>query len=559
MICYYYDAPKYFFFLNDVPDLLYYSHFTAIFLALAVGLFVFLNNRTTLLNKLLFTISMTFAAIAVINLITWTHNDSRIITYAWSLLGALQAIISILAVYLMYVFATGTDVSYRIKLIFTVLIAPALLFGATNLNLSGFDLAWCDAFQFEGGLYNSYYNFLGVLVMVWVGYIMIKHYPASDSNKQKQHLLLGVGIELFLLLFFSIFYLADFLTTFEFVEDSRLELYGFFGMSLFMVLIGVLIVQFKTFNIGAHIVEALTIALLLLVASQYTYANTTTTTLILTTVTLTLTAIASAILVRSVRKEIKQREEIEGLAKKLAKANKRLRELDKLKSEFVSIASHQLRSPLTAIRGYASMLLEGSYGKLSQKASKAVERIEESSADMAASVEDYLNVSRIESGNMKYELVDFNLKDEASRVADDKRQEAMKHGLLLTFKSKVEGHSIVNADIGKVRQILHNLINNAVKYTPKGSIKVQVTDDLKAKKIRVDVVDTGIGMKEDELESVFEKFQRAHNANDVNVTGTGLGLFVAQKMATEMGGSISASSAGPGQGSTFTLELPLQM
>jgi len=153
-----------------------------------------------------------------------------------------------------------------------------------------------------------------------------------------------------------------------------------------------------------------------------------------------------------------------------------------MKSEFVSIASHQLRSPLTSIRGYASMLLEGSYGKLSKKASDAINRILDSSAYMASSIEDYLNVSRIEAGNMKYELSDFNLQVEAEQVADDKRKEAIKEGLLITFKSNLTKQGIITADIGKTRQIIHNLVNNAIKYTPQGTINIFVHDDTKRKK-----------------------------------------------------------------------------
>jgi signal transduction histidine kinase len=127
------------------------------------------------------------------------------------------------------------------------------------------------------------------------------------------------------------------------------------------------------------------------------------------------------------------------LTEQLAKANDRLKILDKMKSEFVSIASHQLRSPLTSIRGYASMLAEGSYGKLPEKAQEAANNIAESSKFMAMSIEDYLNVSRIEAGNMKYELSDFNLKDVAEKVVDEMRPTAMKKGLVMVFRSDCSG------------------------------------------------------------------------------------------------------------------------
>ena len=246
------------------------------------------------------------------------------------------------------------------------------------------------------------------------------------------------------------------------------------------------------------------------------------------------------------------------LDEQLLAANEKLKVLDKMKSEFVSIASHQLRSPLTSVRGYASMLLEGSFGTLAPKAKEAVERIAESSRFMASSVEDYLNVSRIQAGNMKYEYSDFNLKDLAERTSDDTRQTAMKKGLLLTFKSDLTKQGIVHADVGKTKQVIDNIINNSLKYTQHGAIAVFVYDDVKLKKIYVAVTDTGIGMSAHHLENLFGKFERADNANEINVTGTGLGLYIARKMAREMGGDILASSDGEGKGSTFTIELPLQ-
>ena len=271
-----------------------------------------------------------------------------------------------------------------------------------------------------------------------------------------------------------------------------------------------------------------------------------------------LTLIISALTIIIIYTSHKHSQSLAIAAKKLEVANNRLKVLDKMKSEFVSIASHQLRSPLTSIRGYASMLLEGSYGTIPPKAKEALSRIAESSKYMVNSVEDYLNVSRIESGNMKYELADFNLKNTASDVVDELRQTAMQKGLLLTFRSDISSKGIVNADIGKTRQALHNLINNSIKYTERGSITVTIAEDLKNMKIMAIISDTGVGMSEETVDALFAKFSRAKDANKTNISGTGLGLFVAKQMIEHMGGTITASSEGVGKGSSFTLELPLQ-
>ncbi len=327
-------------------------------------------------------------------------------------------------------------------------------------------------------------------------------------------------------------------------------------MPIFLGLIMYLMVQYELFDARVVYAEVIMTALFTALFSLLLIPDIATARPIIV-MTLGLFLVLGYILVLGIKNDIKQKAEIERLAGHLKKANVRLKRLDKLKSEFVSIASHQLRSPLTSIRGYASMLAEGSFGNLPAKAKEPVDRITESSRLMALAIEDYLNVSRIESGNMKYNLTEFNLKEEVEKITDDIRPSAVKKGLMILFRSKLNSKGVVNADIGKSVQIIHNLINNSLKYTPKGSITIIMRDDLKDKKVFVDIVDTGIGMSQETIDRVFEKFERADNANSVNVAGTGLGLFVALKMANAMKGSITAASEGDGKGSVFTFELPL--
>lgn len=556
MICHYFPETTYFIIADGVPELLYYSHIPVMVVALLVGLFVFVNQPKQLLNRLLFIISILFSTWVFINLIAWTNIHGDFLLFVWPFFSVLSALLAFFSIYFVHVFAHKEDLPFKVKLLFTVLLAPVLIFAATDLSVSGFNISDCDAFGFEGELYNIYYTALGYLAIAWVAITLILKYLTAEEKFKKQIVLMGVGVEFFLFTFFTFVYIASYLANIGHFENSDLEFYGLFGMAFFMVMMGVLIVRFRTFNVGTLAANALVIALLILVGSQFTYTNSITAT-VLTSITLILTASTGIILMRSVRKEIEQRQQLEKLTTDLAKANKRLKKLDKLKSEFVSIASHQLRSPLTSIRGYASMLAEESFGKLPAKAKEPIERIAESARLMAVAVEDYLNVSRIESGNMKYNLSDFSLKDEVEKITDDVRPIAIKEGLVLLFRNKLNSKGIVNADIGKVHQIIHNLINNSIKYTPKGSITVLLRDDVDAKKIYLDIIDTGIGMSEETLGKVFEKFERADNANSVNVSGTGLGMFVALKMASAMKGNITATSEGDDKGSIFTLELPL--
>ena len=329
-------------------------------------------------------------------------------------------------------------------------------------------------------------------------------------------------------------------------------------MPIFLSIFAYSIIKFETFKIKLFNTLVFVFALIALNFSTLFITDISTFRSI-AFIILVFVCVFGILIIRSTSREIKQREEIETLVAKLEKANERLKQVDKLKSEFVSIASHQLRSPLTSIAGYASLLREGNFGVLPTKMKEPIERIEHSARFMAESIEDYLNVSRIESGNMKYHLTDFNLREETEKLCNDLRSEALRKGLILLFRTDLNSKGVVNGDLGKIQQVIHNLINNAIKYSQRGSITVYIRDDVKMKLIYVEVIDTGIGMTRSTLHSIFQKFERGDEANNVNVAGTGLGLFVALKMSEAMGGTITAHSKGEGEGSRFVVELPLVM
>jgi signal transduction histidine kinase len=266
------------------------------------------------------------------------------------------------------------------------------------------------------------------------------------------------------------------------------------------------------------------------------------------------TIVVGVLLVRSVIKEVEAREQIEKLAKDLEAANERLKELDQLKSEFVSIASHQLRSPLAAIKGYASLIIEGSFGKVPPAITQAVDRIFDSAKGLVIVVEDFLNISRIEQGRMKYDFAIADIEPLVKSVVDELLPSVKKANLSISFTTDNKPPYKSNIDIGKMKQVVTNLLDNAIKYTPKGSITVRLLKQ-SGGKLRIAISDTGIGMGQETIALLFEKFSRAKDANKTNVMGTGLGLYVAKEMVKANGGKIWAESEGKGKGSTFIVEL----
>jgi signal transduction histidine kinase len=202
------------------------------------------------------------------------------------------------------------------------------------------------------------------------------------------------------------------------------------------------------------------------------------------------------------------------------------------------------------------MMLEGNFGTPPEAMKEPIARITESAKLMALSIEDFLNVSRIESGNIKYECANFNLKTQVEHIVTDLQPEAEKKGLEISLRNSLTNDGFVFADLGKTQQILHNLINNALKYTPHGSITVHLYDNARTGMIYVDIADTGIGIAPEAIANLFQKFSRAKNANSVNISGTGLGLFVGRAMARAMNGDITTHSEGEGKGARFVFSIP---
>lgn len=240
---------------------------------------------------------------------------------------------------------------------------------------------------------------------------------------------------------------------------------------------------------------------------------------------------------------------------KLETANERLKQLDKQKSEFVSLASHQIRGPLTAITGYVGMVLQGEYGNINADAKGALQKVQIATKDLAVLVSDYLDVTRIELGRMKYEFERLSFTKLVSEVVDEMLPVIEKNGLTLQTDI-TEKALMVHADKNKLKQVMLNLVDNSVKYTPEGTITIRAIED--AGKARFEVSDTGIGMNEEIKVSLFEKFVRAPGASKVNIGGTGLGLFVARKIIDEHGGSIWVDSPGEGKGSTFAFTVAVK-
>ncbi|MBI1956893.1 MAG: hypothetical protein HYS44_00330, partial [Candidatus Niyogibacteria bacterium] len=269
-----------------------------------------------------------------------------------------------------------------------------------------------------------------------------------------------------------------------------------------------------------------------------------------------LASLFGAFLVRSVRREAKQKERLVELTKELASANQELKKLDQLKSDFLSFASHQLRGPLSAIKGYVSMVLEGTYGAISDAAQETLGRVYRSNEQLIHLVDDFLNLARIEEGRIQYAFAPASLENVVDDVVGALADTAFKKGLELRWTRPVPPLPLVSMDASKIREVLYNLVDNAIKYTEHGQVEVALVRGRSG--VKLSVRDTGVGLDAEEVGRLFRRFGRAGGARNNNTSGIGIGLYIARYVIEAHGGTIYAESPGNYQGSTFTMELPLK-
>jgi len=246
-------------------------------------------------------------------------------------------------------------------------------------------------------------------------------------------------------------------------------------------------------------------------------------------------------------------EENQAVLQKLKQTNDRLKEIDEAKDEFISMASHQLRTPLTSMKGYVSMVLDGDAGTITKSQQTLLRQAYNSSQRMVYLIADLLNVSRLKTGKFIINNKEINLPQLIESELSQLTESAAARGVRFYYQ-KPDNFPPLSLDEMKIRQVVMNYLDNALYYTPKGG---RVYVELKCDKDKIDfvVTDTGLGVPKAEQHKLFTKFFRAQNAKQMRPDGTGLGLYMTRKIIIAQGGTILFSSV-EGQGSSFGFRFP---
>lgn len=264
-----------------------------------------------------------------------------------------------------------------------------------------------------------------------------------------------------------------------------------------------------------------------------------------------MTIIFGIFLIRSVKREIMQREELSSLAASLQVANTRLKELDQQKTDFLSIAAHQLRTPLSILNGYLELMREKAYKK--EELAEVYSNMEASNQRLVKLIDEFLDITRIEQGRTKYDFVEKDIREIIDSVIEEFTERLEQKGLKITWHRPPEALK-ANLDTEKIRHVVFNFVDNAAKYSEKGTITIETAAEDDGLAVRVK--DHGIGFNKTDQSNLFQKFYRGENVKHIDVSGTGLGLYVCSKFIEGHKGRIWGKSEGLGKGSEFGFWIP---
>jgi len=229
------------------------------------------------------------------------------------------------------------------------------------------------------------------------------------------------------------------------------------------------------------------------------------------------------------------------------------KELDRIKTEFLSLASHQLRAPLANLKWYMDFLLVRRASALNEEITDYLKKMYRRNEDMIDLVNTLLNMSRIEMGRVTVQKESTNVSSLAKSVVEEMGPQAKEKQIQLS--ADIPEDIVIHTDGRLLRIIMQNLLSNGVRYTPQGG-QVTIQIERGSKKLSIHVRDTGIGIPPEEQGRIFQKMYRAANAKEMEANGNGIGLYMCKALAESMGGNITFTTS-LGQGTTFTVELAL--
>lgn len=533
------ETAQYFVYSSNVPTLFFYSHAPAIIVALLVGFVVFYKSNKSRVGITLLLIAILFSVWSIFDLIIWATNRPDVVLFFWSLQILFEPLIYLTCFCLVYFFIKDKDLPFSWKTVSLLLYSPMVLLLATNYNLVGVDINFCNAVE---GFIAQYFTYIFELttILIIMSMTVWEYRRISEISRKKEIVTFSLGIILFLVAFSSGNIIGSF------TENWTLAQAGLIGMPIFVGFLGYTIVKFKTFNIKLLGAQALVVALGSLVFAILFIRRIENVRVVVIFTLIFVIALGYA-LIRSVKKEVQQKEELERL-------NVYLESLIKQRESLVHLVTHKVKSSFTRSKYIFAGLLDGTFGEVSPEIQKYAKQGMESDNTGLQTVDLVLNAANLQKGVVKYDMKVIDFKEIILKALAEKKIQAEARGLQMENMIHDDKNDIysVLGDVFWLREAVNNLIDNAIKYTKMGKIIINLEDG--NGKVKFSIKDTGIGITDEDKKNLFTEGGRGKEAVKTNVDSTGYGLFSVKLIIEAHKGKVWAESEA-GKGSTFFVEL----
>ena len=474
-----------------------------------------------------------FALWLVASGIIWTSNNYYLVAALWSPINYFELLFFLLLFCFFYLDIFDT-IPRRLGISVSLVAVVSFVINLLSKSVSGFDLSWCN--MNESWFLPSYDLYAEIAILLAVLGLGIYKFLKLKGNKNERVRLSIITISI--VLFMGIFSGSEYIAS-NLGGNYTYELYALFAMPIFILVLTIAITSYGTFRLGDAVAKALFYIFLVFSGAQFFFV-TTTASVILTTVAFLMTLSFGVLLLQSYEK-------VDKLAKELKVANEQL-------SEFMSLATHEIRNPATFIKGFTAGALEGDLGELTPMVKDGMQKMFVRANDIIHLGNQYLNKSKIELNQLKYEFAPVELGKLVEDLVHEFEPAAVQQGITITSAIDKNQTYEVPADSGKIKEVIGNIIDNSIKYTKQGSVTVSLAKNEKT--VTIKIADTGVGIPAEIIPQLFKKFSRA-DAEKANILGTGLGLYLAKVFVEAHHGRVWVESEGKDKGSIFFVELPI--
>jgi len=514
-----------------------------------LGILVYLNNHKNRTNKLFLA---TVCGIIVWMISNFLENGTSNLTLA-SIALRLDFFSASILSYFWLLFCLNFPQPREKRPWFekVLVVVPAIFFAAmsfSDLIIKNITVV-NERVVFDEGILFIFYAvyILAYMIIGGCGYLVFTYYKSKDIQRtQILYVLLGLSISGSIAVVINLF-----LQPYIPVELFRLGTYAVIFVPAFTAYA---IVTKKLFNIKIVATELLALTLWIILLIRTILSSNPQDFAINLTISICVT-IFGILLIKNVIVEVEQSKEIKKAYEIEKQAHQDLIELDEAKTNFMLVTQHHLRTPLSVTAGFMDLLIKGNYGKIDSNALDIIKRSDESIRKEIEVVNDLLTVSSFQLGKgyVQFEQ-NVPIKDILEDIVKDLKPVADNQKIYLKFES-IDPIPNISADKKQIRMALQNIIDNAIKYTKQGGVDVKIK--LEGDKVKIEIKDTGMGMTPEDQKELFKAFHRNKESWAANATGKGIGLFLTDQIIHAHSGKIWAESEGPGRGTIFSIELPI--